>query len=73
MQRPLIQALIALLVFALVAALMLQWMPRPLASSDYLVIGSVSTIVALGAVFLVLISTTLKSKDVFFKKRKKRP
>ena len=36
-----------------------------------MVIGSVATLVALGAVFLVLVSTTMKSTDVFFKKRRK--
>jgi hypothetical protein len=36
-----------------------------------MVIGSVATLVALGVLFLVLVSTTLKSSDVFFKKRRK--
>jgi hypothetical protein len=72
MRRPLAPAALALLVFGLVAALMTQFMPKPLGNADYLVIGSVATLVALGALFLVLVSTTLKSGDVFFKKRKKR-
>jgi len=58
-------------VFVVVTAVMLKFMPVPLKESDYMVIGSVATLMALGAVFLVLVSTTLKSTDVFFKKRRK--
>jgi hypothetical protein len=61
----------ALCVFVVVAALMLKLMPAPLKESDYMVIGSVATLLALGVLFLVLVSTTLKSSDVFFKKRRK--
>jgi hypothetical protein len=46
-------------------------MPKPLHDSDYLVIGSVATLVALLVLFLGLVTTT-KSGNVFFKKRKKR-
>jgi hypothetical protein len=46
-------------------------MPSPLKESDYMVIGSVATLVSLGVVFLVLVSTTMKSSDIFFKKRRK--
>jgi hypothetical protein len=61
----------ALCVFVVVAAVMLKLMPAPLKESDYMVIGSVATLLALGVLFLVLVSTTLKSSDVFFKKRRK--
>jgi hypothetical protein len=61
----------ALCVFLLVAAVMLKLMPGPLKDSDYMVIGSVATLVALGVLFLVLVSTTMKSSDVFFKRRRK--
>jgi len=71
MPRGLILALAAMCVFAIVAAILLAVMPGPLRPSDYLVIGSVSTLVALLALFLALVSTTLKSSDVFFKRRKK--
>ena len=72
MRRFLILGLAALCVFAVTAAIMLKLMPSPLKDSDYLLIGSVATLVALLALFLALISTTLKSPDVFFKRRKKR-
>jgi len=51
---------------------MLAIMPAPLKDSDYLVIGSVATLVSLLVMFLVLVATRLKSPDLFFKKRKKR-
>lgn len=63
-------ALAAICVFAIVAAAMTRLMPQPLRDSDFLIIGSVATLVALLVLFLVMISTT-KSTNVFFKKRKK--
>ena len=71
MKRGLMLGGLAVCVFVVVAVVMLKFMPVPLKESDYMVIGSVATLVALGAVFLVLVSTTLKSTDVFFKKRRK--
>ncbi|HEY2845148.1 MAG TPA: hypothetical protein VGJ09_15910 [Bryobacteraceae bacterium] len=58
-------------VFGVTAALMVQLMPAPLKDSDYLVIGSVATLVALLVMFLVLRATRLKT-DLLFKKRKKK-
>lgn len=63
----------AALVFSAVAAIMIWLMPGPLEDSDYLVIGSVATLVAMLALFLMLVFTRFKSADVFFKKRKKQP
>ena len=62
----------SLAIFAVAAGIMLRFMPGPLKDSDYLVVGSVATLVALMALFVALISTTMKSKDVFFKKRRKK-
>jgi hypothetical protein len=59
-------------VFGVSALVMTKLMPAPLKDSDYLVIGSVATLVSLLVMFLVLISTRLKSPDLFFKKRKKK-
>jgi hypothetical protein len=72
MRRFLTLGAAALCVFVVVAAIMIKLMPSPLKDSDYLLIGSVATLVALLALFLALISTTLKSPDVFFKRRKKK-
>jgi hypothetical protein len=72
MHRPLVLALGTVVLFAVVAAIMLRFMPGPLKDSDYLVVGSVSMLVALLALFVALISTTMKSQDVFFNKRRKK-
>jgi len=72
MQRTLLLALGTFAIFAVVAWILIGFMPGPMKDSDYLVVGSVSTLAALAALFLVLISTTMKGRDVFFKKRKKK-
>ena len=71
MRRYLVLGIAAVCVFVVAAAVMLKLMPSPLKDSDYLLIGSVSTLLALLALFLALISTTLKASDVFVKRRKK--
>jgi hypothetical protein len=71
MKRGLTLGALGVCVFVVVAAVMLKLMPAPLKESDYMVIGSVATLVSLGVVFVVLISTTMKSSDIFFKKRRK--
>ena len=70
MKRGFMLALAVALVFTAVAGLMVKVMPSPLKDSDYLVIGSVATLVALLVLFFALIST-MKSSDVFFKRRRK--
>jgi hypothetical protein len=70
MPRGWMLGLAGVCVFAVVVGVMLSVMPAPLKDSDYMVIGSVATLVALLIVFLVVISTT-KSRNVFFKKRPK--
>jgi hypothetical protein len=70
MARGWMLGLAAVCVFAIVAAVMLKVMAEPLKESDYMVIGTVATLVSLLVLFLVVISTA-KSRDVFFKKRRK--
>ncbi len=70
MPRALTLGLAAVCVFVIVAAVMVKLMPSPLKESDAMVIGSVATLVALLVMFLVMVSTT-KSSNVFFKKRRK--
>lgn len=68
--RYFVLALAAICVFGVVAAVMIRFMPAPLKESDFLVIGSVATLVALLVLFLALISTT-RSSNVFFRRRRK--
>ncbi len=60
-----------LLVFGAVAAIMVKLMPAPLTDSDFLVIGSVATLVSLLVLFFGLVGTRMKGGDMFFKRRKK--
>jgi len=71
MARTLLLALAVVLVFAAVAGIMLKVMPAPLKDSDYLIIGSVATMVSLLLLFVLLIVTSGKATNVFFKRRKK--
>jgi hypothetical protein len=71
MGRGLLLVLCAALVFAGVAAALVKYMPAPLKESDYLVIGSVATLAALALVFVIWAATTMKSSNVFFRRRKK--
>jgi hypothetical protein len=72
MQRAIVLAGGWLIVFVTTALILIRLMPGPLKDSDYLVVGSIATLAALLVVFMVLISTTMKARDVFFKKRKKK-
>jgi ABC-type Fe3+-siderophore transport system permease subunit len=72
MRRPLLLAFGAICIFAVVAALMLKLMPPPLKDSDYMVIGSVATLVTLLALFFGLAFTAGGPSNVFFKKRRKK-
>ncbi len=68
MKKTILVVVGASLVFAAVAAAILRFMPEPIEDSDYLVAGSVATLVGLIVLFLGLVP---RSGDVFFKKRKK--
>ncbi len=71
MKRGIVLGLAVGFVFAIVVIILLAIMPSPLKESDYLVIGSVATLASLLALFLLLVSTTMKSANIFFKRRKK--
>jgi amino acid transporter len=70
--RQTILILSGVCVFAVTAAVMVAIMPSPLKDSDYLVIGSIATLISLLVMFLALLATRLKSPDPFFKKRRKK-
>jgi len=61
----------ALVIFAAVSGIIVHFMPEPLDDTDYLIAGSAGTLAALLVLFLALVSTRMKSNDVFFKKRRK--
>jgi hypothetical protein len=61
----------SLIVFAAVAGIMLKFMPVPLRDSDYLLAGTVATLAAMLALFVLLIATSRNKANIFFKRRKK--
>jgi membrane protein DedA with SNARE-associated domain len=61
----------AAIIFGVTVAIGLKIVPGPHTESDYLVIGSVATLLALVVLFAVLLTTWLRSPDVFYKKRPK--
>ena len=71
--RQTILILAGVCVFTVSAAVMVAIMPAPLRDSDYLVIGSVATLVSLLVMFVALIATRSRTPNPFFKKRKKKP
>ena len=73
MRRPFLLVVAALVAFGSVALLMIRLMPQALKDSDYLVVGSVATLVSMLVLFVAMLSTSKKAKDVFFKRRRKRP
>ncbi|HNY41766.1 MAG TPA: hypothetical protein PKJ41_15305 [Bryobacteraceae bacterium] len=61
----------AAIFFGVTVAIGLAIVPEPRASTDFLVIGTISTLVALSAVFVMLISTIYKSGDNFVRRKPK--
>ena len=64
--------LLDLVVFAIVAFVLLQWMPKPLKPVDYLLVGVVATLVSLLAVWLLLLREAPNRTEVLFKRRIKK-
>ncbi|MBL8175016.1 MAG: hypothetical protein JNK48_10115 [Bryobacterales bacterium] len=70
MRRTLYLSLGIIAVFALTVAIMWQLMPYPRKEVDYLVIGGTATMVSMAVLFIVLINTSYKGSDIFYRKRK---
>ena len=71
MPRKLLVVVGLLAVFVVVATLMVAMMPKPAANSDYLVAGSVATLVTLAVAFFFVVRNNPDQGAVFLKKRKK--
>lgn len=68
-QNVIVLAIAAVTVFVVVAALLVRFLPQPRKDSDFLVIGAVATLAALGVVFGALLQRG-GMQDTFFKRRK---
>lgn len=69
--RALMLVASAVIVFGVTVAIGLKILPAPHNETDYLVVGSVATFLALIVLFAVLLTTWLRSPDVFFRRRPK--
>lgn len=58
----------AILTFAFVAGLLLQFLPGPRKDSDFLVAGAVATAAALAVCFAAVL-TDEKAREIFFKSK----
>ena len=70
MLRTLYLILGILAVFALTVGIMWRLLPYPRKDVDYLVIGGTATMVSMAVLFLVLINTSYKGTDIFYRRRK---
>jgi ABC-type Fe3+-siderophore transport system permease subunit len=70
-QRTLALIVGVMLVFGAVAAILVKLMPEPLTDSDFLVIGSLATVVALLVLFFGLVGVRVKGGGTFFTRRNK--
>ncbi len=74
MPQARILGLAVLAIFVTVTAILLKLIPAPRKDSDFLIIGSIATLVTLAAVFVLVISTSRRpgrNSEVFFKRRRK--
>ena len=53
--------------FATILIVLLKIFPKPIKQTDYLVIGTLATFVALGTLFGILMTTTLRDPSAFRK------
>jgi len=59
-----------LLIFFVTTVLLLtRAMPQPLSSLDYLLIGGAATMLCMGALFCVLMATSLREQVEFFRRK----
>jgi len=69
--RGLVLAGVGLALFGISAVVLSQLLPGPHTEKDYFIIGCLATLVALVAVFVLVITTWIRSPNPFFKRRKR--
>ena len=62
---------VAVLLFGFSSIVLTRVLPEPHSRYDYLIIGCLSTLVSLAGVFLIVISTWIKTPNPFVKRRKR--
>jgi uncharacterized membrane protein len=61
----------AIALFGISIIVLMRLLPRPHTERDYFIIGCLSTLISLFALFLILIKTWIKTPNLFFKRRKR--
>ena len=61
----------AIALFGISIIVLMRVLPGPHTERDYFIIRCLSTLVALFALFLIVIKTWIKAPDPFFKRRKR--
>ena len=61
----------AIALFGISIIVLMRVLPGPHTERDYFIIGCLSTLVALFALFLIVIKTWIKAPDPFFKRCKR--
>ena len=69
--RALMLVGVAIALFGISIIVLTRVLPGPHTERDYFIIGCLSTLVALFALFLIVIKTWIKAPDPFFKRRKR--
>jgi hypothetical protein len=69
--RALMLVGVAVALFGISIIVITQLLPGPHTERDYFIIGCLSTLVSLFVLFLLVISTWMKTPNPFFKKRKR--
>jgi uncharacterized membrane protein len=62
---------VAVALFAISIIVLTRLLPGPHTERDYFIIGCLSTLVSMFVLFLVVISTWIKTPNPFFKRRKR--
>jgi Na+/melibiose symporter-like transporter len=62
---------VAVALFAGSILVLIRLLPGPHTERDYFIIGCMATLISLVALFLIVISTSIKTPNPFFKRRKR--
>jgi hypothetical protein len=71
LSRALMLLGVAVALYGISTMALIQLLPGPHTPRDYFIIGCLSTLVSLFALFLILIKTWIKTPNLFFKRRKR--
>lgn len=69
--RALLLLGVAVALFGISIVVLTQVLPGPHTERDYFIIGCLATLVSLFALFLLVISTWIKTPNPFYKRRKR--